>query len=414
MEQKHHYIQREKYQQFLRKTIGLPAIKIITGMRRCGKSSLMVMFRDELIEKGIEQRHLYYRKFDDELENDLPDYRGLIDDVKSKVEIGPGTFILLDEIQDVEGWERAVTSFFENGSDLYITGSNAKLLSSELSTKLSGRYMDIEVLPLNFREFIEFRRSIGDGSDSEALFERYYRNGGLPAVALLNESQEDLVNTMIMGIFNTVYVKDVLKRNSVRNVSLMDNISRFLMKDIGNRVSVKNAAGFLTSKGMKNASTPQTIENYISMLEAAFLFHRAKRLDSETRTYLITTEKFYGNDLGIRNCIVGMKEEDLDGVLENIVFMELKFRYGDVSTFNVDRYEVDFFVKGRDGPEYYQACCDLNRSETFEREVRPLKSLDDNYPKTIITWVGYPLRDIDGIRVINVRDWLTGISPARP
>ena len=407
MKQDIRILPREKYQDMLRRSEGAPVIKIITGMRRCGKSALLMLFRDELISNG-KGEHVYYRKFDDELESDVPDHRGLIEDVKAKVDVGPGDYIILDEIQDVEGWERAVMSFFENGADVYITGSNAHMLSSELSTKLSGRFIEIEVLPLSFREFISFRREAGDESDIAGLFERFYRNGSLPAVALLEKTQENLVDTMIMGIFNTVYVKDVLERNSIRNVALMDNLNRFLMKDIGNRVSVKNASGFLTSMGMKRQTTPQTIDNYISMLERALLFHRSKRMDAETRTFLVTTEKFYCNDLGIRNSIVGLRVEDLDGILENLVFLELKYRFGSVFTLGVGRHEVDFIVKGDKGPEYYQACYDLNKEETFNREVTPLRSMDDNYPKTIVVWNDYPLKDIDGIRVVRIMDWLTG------
>lgn len=406
MKQDIRILPREKYQDMLRRSEGAPVIKIITGMRRCGKSALLMLFRDDLISNG-KGEHVYYRKFDDELESDVPDHRGLIEDVKTKVDVGPGDHIILDEIQDVEGWERAVMSFFENGADVYITGSNAHMLSSELSTKLSGRFIEIEVLPLSFREFISFRREAGDESDTAGLFERFYRNGSLPAVALLDKTQENLVDTMIMGIFNTVYVKDVLERNSIRNMALMDNLNRFLMKDIGNRVSVKNASGFLTSMGMKRQTTPQTIDNYISMLERALLFHRSKRMDAETRTFLVTTEKFYCNDLGIRNSIVGLRVEDLDGILENLVFLELKYRFGSVSTLGVGRHEVDFIVKGDRGPEYYQVCYDLNNEDTFKREVTPLRSMDDNYPKTIVVWNDYPLKDIDGIRVVRIMDWLT-------
>ena len=225
---------------------------------------------------------------------------------------------------------------------------------------------------------------------------------------MLNETQENLVDTMITGIFNSVYVKDVLERNSIRNIALMDNLNRFLMRDIGNRVSVKKAAGFLISKGMKKLATPQTIDNYISMLERARLFHRAKRMDAETRTFLATTEKFYCNDLGIRNRMVGIRIDDLNGILENIVFLELKYRYGDVFTLGVGRHEVDFIVNNGSYTEYYQVCYDLTDEDTLSRELTPLKNLDDNYPKTIVVWMDYPLRDIDGIKVVNVRDWLMG------
>ena len=403
MKSQNHFIPRPKYMQILEKTREMPMIKIIIGMRRCGKSALLEMFRDSQMDNYSEDR-LYYRRFDEELEGDLPDHRKLIDDVKSKVPVEPGTLILLDEIQDVDGWERAVMTFFTSGADVYITGSNARMLSSDLSTKLSGRFVEIEVLPLSFREYIQFRDvSVGE-SDPTVLFEEYWRNGSLPAVAVLKESQTEMIPMIVSGVFNTVFVKDVLERNNVRNVMLMNNINRYLLKNVGNRVSVKKSAGYLTSMGIK--TTPATIDNYIGMLESAMLFHRAMRIDSLTSSYLMTSDKFYCNDLGIRNMLVGCREADMNGILENLVYMELRYRYGDVSVLSTGRYEVDFVVNAAKNPRYFQACYDLSETEARTREVRSLKLLDDNYPKTIITWLRYPLDDIDGIKVIPVTEWL--------
>ncbi len=403
MEYHNSFITRPKYMRLLEDSVGLPAIKILIGMRRCGKSTLMEMFHDSKINEFDADR-VYYRRFDEEFDEDVPDYRGLIDDVRSKVRVEPGTLILLDEIQDVDEWERAVSTFFSRGADVYITGSNSHLLSTELSTKLSGRYIEIEVLPLCFREYIDFRRSVGDGSDIERLFSAFYREGSLPAIALLNERQKEMVEMIVSGVFNTVFVKDVIERNSIRNVSLCNNVNRFLMKNIGNRSSVRKCSGYLTSKGLK--TTPATVDGYIRMLEGALLFHRLKRVDAETRSYLMTSDKFYCNDLGIRNHIVGLREQDMPGILENIVFMELKYRYGSVTVLSIGGLEVDFMAETEKGPEYFQVCYDMSSPDTLEREARSLKSLNDNYPKTIVTWFRYPVDDIDGIRVVPVLDWL--------
>lgn len=399
------YITREKYLRFLEDSRDVPLIKVIIGMRRCGKSVLLEMFRDRLVEMGVNPDRIYYRKFDQELEGDVPDYRGLIESVKSSVSVSEGSYILLDEIQDVDGWERAVESFYGVGADVYITGSNANLLSSELSTKLSGRTIELEVLPLNFMEFRTFRSSVGDHSSDDVLLEEYMHLGGLPLVALIDGKVPGMADVVTNGVFNTVYVKDVLRRNKVRNEALMGNLNRFMMRNIGHRTSVRSAANYLTSAGCK--TTPDTIDNYISMLESALLFHRARRRDSRTREYLRTFDKYYCNDLGVRNSIVGMRPEDIDGILENIVFMELRYRYGQVDVCDIDGKEVDFTVWTPDHKAYYQVTYDMSSESTREREVSALKALDDNYPKYIITFTAYPLKDIDGIHVVKLSDWLT-------
>jgi len=316
-----------------------PVIKVITGMRLTGKSSVLKMFMEDLISSGFDRNRIYYRRFDDMLENELPDLRGLIDDVRAHLEPGRGTVIILDEMQDIHGWERAVNSFYSAGSDVYITGSNSNMLSSQLATVLSGRHIEIEIFPLSFTEFTDFRRRCNDPSDQGALLERFLRTGSLPAVALMDD--EDLIDMMLTGIFNTVYVKDVVRNSDIRNEPLMSNLCRFLMRNIGDRTSVRGTARYITSTGVR--TTPETIDNYIQMLESAKLFYRSKRMDSMTKDYLRTADKFYCTDIGIRNCMI-RTYNDIDGMIENIVFMELMRRYGNVSTYDVEGKEVDFVV----------------------------------------------------------------------
>lgn len=397
-------VSRPTYQHLMMRLVSTPMIKIIVGMRRTGKSMLMKLFIRDLKESGVDQSRIYYRKFDEELEEERPDLRGLIDDVRSRIEVGKGSFILLDEIQDVEGWERAVESFYDAGAEVYITGSNANMLSSELASKLSGRYVEINVYPLTFREFVDFRRSRGDDSEDASLLRRFQQTGSLPAVALMDSDDTDLVDMMLSGIFNTVFVKDVIQRNEIRNGAKISNLNRFMMRNIGDRVSVRSAAGYLTSTSSK--TSPETVDSYISMLESAMLFYRAKRMDSATKDYLRTSEKFYSTDIGIRNVIVPLRPDDVDGVMENMVFMELKKKYGQVCTYDVGGKEVDFAVWTPKYKGYYQVCSDASSPNTLKRELASLKAIDDNYPKYVICKGGSTYEGVDGIGIVDYDEWL--------
>ena len=353
---------------------------------------------------GTDPSVIYYRKFDEELEEERPDLRGLIDDVKSKIEVGKGSFIILDEMQDIDGWERAVESFYDAGAEVYITGSNANMLSSQLASKLSGRFVEINVYPLSFREFMDFRRARGDKSDENKLLKRFQQTGSLPAVALMEEGDADLIDMMLTGIFNTVFVKDVVQRNEIRNGVKISNLNRFMMRNIGDRVSIRSAAGYLTSTSSK--TNPETVDSYISMLESAMLFYRAKRMDSATKDYLRTSEKLYCTDIGIRNSLVPPHPDDIDGIMENIVFMELKKKYGTVCTYDVDGKEVDFAVWTQNYKAYYQVCSDISSADTLKRELAPLKAITDNYPKFIVCKGNPGFEDVEGIRIIDYDEWV--------
>ncbi len=397
-------VPRPVYQSLLMRSVQSPTIKVIVGMRRTGKSKLLKLLIKDLIESGTSADRIYYRKFDEELDDERPDLRGLIDDVKSKVQVGDGTFILLDEMQDIEGWERAVESFYDSGANVFITGSNANMLSSQLATKLSGRYIEIQVYPLTFREFVEFRRSRGDQSDEDVLIRRFQESGSLPAVALMDDDDTDLIDMMLSGTFDTVFVKDVIQRNEIRNPAKIVNLNRYMMRSIGDRVSVRSAAGYLTSTS--SPTNPETVDGYLSMLESALLFYRSKRMDSKTKEYLRTTDKFYCTDIGIRNRTVPVRTDDIDGIMENIVFMELKKKYGDVATYDVNGKEVDFVVWTPKYKAYYQVCSDASSANTFKRELAPLRAIDDNYPKFLLCKGKPMIDDAEGIRIVDYDEWV--------
>ena len=395
-------IPREHYLEKLRGLRGFPIIKGIIGIRRCGKSTLMAEFIGELKASGIPEDRILYINLDDE-SSGIETWRNLLDYVAGMVGDPKGSYLFLDEIQNIPEWERAVSTLFINEADIYITGSNSQMLSTELSTKLSGICVEIRMQPLVFREYLQFRKD--SGKDAAALLDDYIRRGGFPTAALLEDVLPELVPDMLMGIYNTVYTKDVSERNSIRNNELASNVCRFIMKNIGDRTSIRSVSNYLISKGTK--TRPETVDSYISMLEKALLIGRARRMDLKTKEYLRTSEKFYAADLGLRNVIVPYTEADLDGIMENIVFNELIFRYGRASVCSIGDLEIDFIADSEGVLSYYQVCMNICDESTRERELKPLRSVRDNYPKTIITYDRFPLNDIDGIKVVPLSEWLT-------
>ncbi len=396
-------IPREHYLEKIRASRDSPFIKVITGIRRCGKSTLIELFRQELVASGVGEDRILYLNFE-LFDPDIPTNADALNEyVTSKVPMGSGTYLLFDEIQDIEGWEGPVRSFYDKGYDIYITGSNSNMLSSELSTKLSGRSIEITVSPLVFSEYLLFRKD--SGLDAQGLFQDYIMDGGLPAVALSEDSSSaKLIPEIIEGVYSTVFLKDVVQRHGIRNPVSLENLMRFVMRNIGDRTSARKAANYITSAGTKTSHV--TVDEYLDYLDEAYLALRARRIDSKTSEYLVTSDKFYAQDLGIRNHVAPYRQDDIDGILENIVFNELRYRYPEVCICSVDGLEVDFLADPKGSPCYFQVCDSIKDPATLEREVRPFRELDDNYPKTIITYNRYLFDNVDGIRVVSIIDWL--------
>lgn len=359
------------------------------------------------MESGIPAENIFYLNLENDDEDIPHDHRMLTDLVKSKMDVGKGKYLFFDEIQNVDGWESSIRTFYDAGADVYITGSNSKMLSSQLSTKLSGRAVEIRVTPLVFSEYLEFRKN--DQNDDNGMFADFVRYGGLPAIALAMDRQPmRIVSEMIAGTYNTVYVKDVIERHQIRNPAGLSNLIRFLMRNIGDRTSSRKASNVMMSNGVKLSHN--AIEEYLEYIEDAFIALRAKRMDLKTLEYLTTQDKFYAQDLGIRNHLGTFREDDMDGILENVVYNELIYRYGNACVCAVGRYEIDFMVNPLDRPQYFQVCMSINDETTRERELRPLRTIPDNYPKTVITYDRFLLDDIDGIRIVNILDWLKEFS----
>ena len=395
-------IKRELYLKKIKKFQDKPLIKVITGMRRAGKSTLLNMLAEDLKEQGVRDEQIVRINFESMDFDVIRDYRQLYAYIKEKL-IPEAMYLLLDEIQQVDSWERAINSLFmEGGVDIYITGSNANMLSSDLSTLLAGRYVEIQVFPLSFQEYLLFLPQKARENKSEA-FENYMKYGGLPLIPSLPQ-ENDTMEMFLAGIYNTVLMKDVIQRNAVRDPALLENIVRFLADNVGNPVSSSKVAGYLTSQGRKTAAA--TVDNYLQMLTKAYIFYRAQRYDIKGKMYLKTQEKYYIVDNGLRNALLDFRQGDYGHVLENIVYLELLRRGYHVAIGKVGTLEVDFVASKAERKVYYQVSASVLDDATRERELKPLEAIPDAYEKVLLTMDRTFIRDFEGIRNINIVDWL--------
>ena len=385
-------------------------IKVVTGIRRCGKSTLLDLYKGYLKENGIGDEQIISVNFED-LENErLQDYRVLYAYLTERLCKGKTTYIFLDEIQKVEGFEKVVDSLYiKENVDVYITGSNSWLLSGELATLLSGRYVEINMLPFSFAEFCQSR----GGSDEDRLFAEYMSDGAFPYIATMDRTKEK-IDMYLEGIYNTVIVKDVEERQrrrekdpnkrKVTDIALLKNISKFLANSVGSPVSVKKIADYITSSGRKVSQN--TVDDYIEALVQAYIFYRAERYDVEGKQLLKQNGKLYIVDLGLRRYLLPKRNYDLGYSLENIIFLELLRRGYQVNVGKAGSTEIDFVARKDDILEYYQVTASLTEQTTFEREIAPLRKIRDNYPKKILTLDRFTLGNYEGIEVVNAIDWL--------
>ena len=380
-------------------------IKVITGIRRCGKSSLLKLFQEKIIQDNS-KASIIYMNFESFEFDEIINYKDMYNEIKKRIKKGQKNYILLDEVQRVEEWEKCVNSLqVDFNCDIYITGSNAYLLSSELSTYLSGRYIEIKMLPLSFKEFLEFSKKENDES-IEDKFNEYIKYGGMPGVIVLN-NEEDLYDNAIKGIYNTVFMKDVVERNKLVDATLLEKILKFLMSNVGSLISAKKVADYLTSQGTK--ITHNTIINYLAMLENSYIIYRVPRYDIKGKEVLKTLEKYYIVDTGIRNVILGFNNLDLGHIIENIVYFELIRRGYDVKVGKKDSLEVDFVATKSNDKRYYQVTLSMLDETVRNRELKPLKDIKDNYEKTIITMDKlYANTSEDGIKIKYLIDFLMG------
>ena len=384
-------------------------IKVVTGIRRCGKSVLLEQYQDRLRAAGVEAEQMISINFEDLDYEDLLDYKALYQYIKERLCGGKMTYIFLDEIQNVPDFQKVVDSLYvKNNTDVYITGSNSYLLSSELATLLSGRYVEISMLPLSFREYVTVT-----GMQREDAFAEYMKTGGIPYVAVMNRTDEK-VNQYLEGIYNTVIVKDIEERQTrkekdagkrkITDIALLKTIARYLASVIGSPVSMKSVTDYLTSSGRK--VSPNTVSDYVEALTESFIFYPVERFDIIGKQLLKANKKLYMVDLGLRNHIFPRKRYDLGFSIENIVYFELLRRGYQVNIGKYGSTEVDFVAQNQGILTYYQVTADMTAEETFEREMRPLRGIPDNYEKIVLTLDRFSLGNYDGIKVVNVIDWL--------
>ena len=404
-------VQRKEYLDQLINWRDEQVIKVVTGIRRCGKSTLLLQFQQWLKENGVTDEQIVSVNFEELEYEELLDYKKLYQYLKERLVSGKTTYIFLDEIQKVSSFEKVVDSLYVKPNvDLYITGSNAYMLSGDLATLLTGRYVEIKMLPLSFGEFLSMT-----GLEPEQGFPEYLRSGGMPYIATMNRTDEK-VSTYLEGIYNTVIVKDIEDRQArkesdpskrkITDIALLKTIAKYLASVIGNPVSVRSITDYLISNGRK--ISPNTVNDYVEALTESFIFYPAERFDIVGKQLLKANRKMYIVDLGLRNHILPRRSYDLGFSLENMVYFELLRRGYKVTIGRVGNTEVDFVAEKQGAYEYFQVTADMTAKETFDREIRPLENIRDNYEKTILTMDRLPPGNYNGIQVRYLLDWLIG------
>ena len=377
-------------------------IKIVTGIRRCGKSTLFEIFQDYLKSNGVSDRQILSINLEDGEYDHIETYKQLFDYVKARLLREEKMYIFLDEVQRVESFQKAVDSLFvKKNCDVYITGSNANLLSGELATMLSGRYVEIKMLPLSFREYVSV---FPKDANIDRLYTDYIQNSSFPYALELSDPRDRKL--YLQSIFDTIILKDIIARRKFPDIAMLQSVVRFMFDNIGNTCSTKRIADTMTSAGRK--ITVHTVENYISALTDSFAFYKISRYDVKGKQYLKTGDKYYAADIGLRFALLGSKKADDGYILENIVYLELQRRGYEIYIGKAGNTEIDFVAIGETGMEYYQVAYTVidTDGKTLEREMAPLNAISDHNPKYLLTMDHTPLRSHNGIKQINVLDWL--------
>ncbi len=397
-------IQRKEYLQQLINWRDKKVIKVITGVRRCGKSTLMDLYKSYLRQQGVADEQIISINFEDYDYIDLLEPRNFYAYVKERIlSDGRMTYFFFDEIQNVKDFERVVDSLYiKSNVDIYITGSNAYMLSSELATLLSGRYIEIKMLPLSFKEYVE---ASGDENELSRKYRNYIETSSFPYVLDMKQDAR-VIREYLNGIYNTIVVKDITQRNKFPDTMMLESVLRFAYDNIGNILSTKKIADTMTSDGRKIDT--KTVEKYLNALMESYMLYQCKRYNIKGKQYLKTLDKYYAVDMGMRKVLLGSKAMDAGHVLENIVYLELLRRGYDVYIGKVDDLEVDFVAMDDKGMTYYQVSATVRDEKTLKRELASLQSINDHYPKILLTLDDDPEMEYAGIRKINALDWLLG------
>ena len=393
-------IVRPHYLDELKKYRDVPLVKILAGIRRCGKSTILDMLREDLLANGVRPEQIIERRYTSLDLGDLPAAKDMYQDIKADLNAAGRNYLLLDEVQEIEGWEKAINSLLELGNtDIYVTGSNSKLMSSEISTYLTGRYVTIPVFPLSFQEYLTFKA--GSGLSQKELLNEYIRYGGFPIVAL-GTYDERTAYQIVEGIYHSVISNDIARRHSITNQELFNRVVRFIIENVGKNFSANSIVKFLKSEG--RSLTVETIYNYLEWLEKAFVIYRCQRYDLQGKAVLKTQEKFYLADPALKYCMMGFNPKSIASMLENIVYFELRRRGYDVYVGKNETKEIDFVAVRRDERVYVQVCREL--PDASDREIVNLLEIKDHYPKYVVTMDELAGGNVEGVRIVHLADFL--------
>lgn len=408
-------IDRKEYLDFLVKSKDRQIIKVVSGVRRCGKSTLFEIYKDFLLENGVAKNQIISINFEDMDYEELTDYKKLYEYIKSKMIGDKKNYIFLDEIQHVDKFEKVVDSLFiKENTDLYITGSNAYFMSSELATLLSGRYIELKMLPLSFKEYYQAKLEYEKMEQKEnrtlktliQYYNEYIVNSSFPYTLQLDSDLKN-IHEYLSGIYNSVLLKDIVARLKISDVMRLESVVKYIFDNIGNLTSLSKIANTLTSMGRKTDA--KTIEKYIRGLTDSLLVHEVSRYNIKGKEFLSTLSKYYVTDLGLRQMILGNRNIDMGHILENIIYLELLRRKGNVYVGQFDKNEIDFVIVNSNEIEYYQVALTVLDENTLKRELDAFKNIKDNYPKYLITLDDVMVNtDYDGIKVVNALEWLLG------
>ena len=408
-------IDRKEYLDFLVKSKDRQIIKVVSGVRRCGKSTLFEIYKDFLLENGVAKNQIISINFEDMDYEELTDYKKLYEYIKSKMIGDKKNYIFLDEIQHVDKFEKVVDSLFiKENTDLYITGSNAYFMSSELATLLSGRYIELKMLPLSFKEYYQAKLEYEKMEQQEnrtlktliQYYNEYIVNSSFPYTLQLDSDLKN-IHEYLSGIYNSVLLKDIVARLKISDVMRLESVVKYIFDNIGNLTSLSKIGNTLTSMGRKTDA--KTIEKYIRGLTDSLLVHEVSRYNIKGKEFLSTLSKYYVTDLGLRQIILGNRNIDMGHILENIIYLELLRRKGNVYVGQFDKNEIDFVVINSNEIEYYQVALTVLDKNTLKRELNAFKNIKDNYPKYLITLDDVMVNtDYDGIKVVNALEWLLG------
>ena len=378
----------------------VPLVKILAGIRRCGKSTILDMLRDDLLKSGIAAHHIISMRYTSEdFDGGMTD-KDMYNGIKEQMTGNGRYYLLLDEVQEITGWEKAVNSLLENAdTDIYVTGSNSKLMSSEISTCLAGRYISIPVYTLSFSEYLDFKKS--DSRSPKELLNEYLRLGGFPIVALASFDERSAYQ-IVEGIYNSVITNDITKRHNIMSFDLFNRVVKYIVENVGKTFSANAIAKFLKSGG--RSLSVEAVYNYLNWLEKAFVIYRCQRYDLQGKSVLKTQEKFYLADASLKYCIIGFNPKSIAAMLENIVYFELRRRGYEVYIGKNETKEIDFVAVRRDERIYVQVCRRL--PEESDREVANLLEIKDHYPKYVVTLDELAAGNINGVKIVHLADFL--------